>query len=180
MEERFVSLKSKASKSFDKYMKALLEGTDTYMLPQERMSDAEWEELNSMLIKYKVKLVPVSHKGIGYMQFSRLKKKKEFENATTKIKIQQFNYIRNKYPNLSDDVIKSIVDRQDELDLKDIYDMLRYTKKTYKQSESDFLKAVEYGKTPSKDINVFSYQHWTWSRTALKHKKIEVLNIISV
>lgn len=172
MEERFDLLKSKASKSFDKYMKALLDGTDTYMLPKERMSDKEWEELNSMLIKHKVKLVPVLHRDNHvYMQFTKLEKKKEFEKALALVKVQQFNYIRTKYPNLSDEVVKSIVDRQDDLDIDDIYDMLRHKKKPYKQSKSDFLKAVEYGKTPSKNINVFSYQHWTWSRTALKNKE---------
>ena len=46
---RFNELKNRASKSFDKYLNALLAGTDVYMLPKERLSDREWRELNDLL-----------------------------------------------------------------------------------------------------------------------------------
>lgn len=130
LDNRFAFLKSRASRNFDRYMKAFLDGTDIYMLPKSRLTDTEWKELNSMLSSSGVKLVPILHKdNYMYMKFAKADKKKDFENATAKIKVQQFNYIRTNYPNISDEVIKTIVDKQDELSVFDIYYMLRHTRK---------------------------------------------------
>ena len=173
LDNRFAFLKSRASRNFDRYMKAFLDGTDIYMLPKSRLTDTEWKELNSMLSSSGVKLVPILHKdNYMYMKFAKVDKKKDFENATAKIKVQQFNYIRTNYPNISDEVIKTIVDKQDELSVFDIYHMLRHTNRPYKLNKDEFIKAVEYGSRDTDGIKVFEYQDWTWARrSVVRHKK---------
>lgn len=54
--QRFNELKNRASKNFDKYLNALLNGTDVYMLPKGRLSDREWRELNDLLSEKKRKV----------------------------------------------------------------------------------------------------------------------------
>ena len=173
LDERLKVLKSRGSKNLDKDMNALRDSNDVYMLPKERLSDQEWQELNSMLAIHGVKMVPFLHKdNYMYMKFTRVDKKRELENATAKIKVQQFNYIRNKYPNISDDVIKIIIDKQNTLDVSGIYDMIRHTTKYYKLDKNEFAKAVEYGSRDADGIKVFSYQNWTLSRRyVVRHNK---------
>ena len=167
---RFNELKNRASKSFDKYLNALLNGTDVYMLPKERLSDREWRELNDLLSEKNVKFVEKMERGVPYMQFSKTNNHGEFKRATAKVKVMQFNAIRNKYPYLSDSVIQEIVDNQDNISPGEIYNMIRHTKKKYNLSQAEFNKAVAYGKIPTRYIDVSQYQQWTWVRQSRVHQ----------
>ena len=178
--QRFNELKNRASKSFDEYLNALLNGTDVYMLPKERLSDREWHELNE-LVKWKnVKFVEKMERGVPYMQFSKTNNHGEFKRATAKVKVMQFNAIRNKYPYLSDSVIQEIVDNQDNISPGQIYNMIRHTKKKYNLSRDEFNKAVAYGETPNDYIDVSQHQRWAWerkSRVRQPHAKMDLYHI---
>ena len=67
--ENVAHLKNRASRNFDKYLRAFLDQGEVYMLPQERLTDDMWRELNKSLISYGVRLVPTNHKGAQYMMF---------------------------------------------------------------------------------------------------------------
>lgn len=178
--QRFNELKNRASKSFDKYLNALLNGTDVYMLPKGRLSDREWRELNDLLSEKNVKFVETIERGVPYMQFSKTNNHGEFKRATAKVKVMQFNAIRNKYPYLSDSVIQEIVDNQDNISPGEIYNMIRHTKKKYNLSRAEFNKAVAYGETPNNYIDVSQYQRWTWvrkSRVQQPHAKRDIHHI---
>lgn len=74
--EMVAQLRSRASRNFDKYLRAFLERDEAYMLPRERMTDEMWRELNKSLVSHGVRLVPVEKDGVSYMMFSALSKQR--------------------------------------------------------------------------------------------------------
>lgn len=70
------ALFNRASKSFDKYLKDFLENGIERGLPRGRLTTAEWDELNKVLVKYGVRMVSYKRNGAPYMKFSRLSRSK--------------------------------------------------------------------------------------------------------
>lgn len=102
-----------------------------------------------------------------YMRFANAAKQENFLSADTKIKHRQFCAIKRAYPNLSDEVIRGIVANQDVLLADDIYYLIRFYEKGYELPYMEFKDAVDYAEKPTKDIKVFEYQRWTWSRASV-------------
>lgn len=101
--KRLEELKSKASKNFEIYMNAALEGRTDYPLPASRMTKQEWQELNKLLEDKGIKLLEFEHgDGKSYMHFIKTEKKKTFEKAAKNIATSQ--------PQNSDDIIIEIVE----------------------------------------------------------------------
>ena len=66
------SLFNRASKNFDKYLKAFQENGEVYMLPIERLPKEGWQAINNEIQKYGVHLIPTEHRGGLYMRFAAL------------------------------------------------------------------------------------------------------------
>ncbi|MBP3398016.1 MAG: hypothetical protein J6K82_03735 [Alphaproteobacteria bacterium] len=65
-------LKNRASKRFNQYLKDFKTNGTVMALPRERLSDAEWQELNKIIRNQGVVLVPTVKNGYEYMAFSAL------------------------------------------------------------------------------------------------------------
>lgn len=77
-------LKTKASKSFEKYVDLFKNAGKSYLIPKQRLSDAEWDELNTELAKDSLEMIPVEKDNHMYMKFRKLsrdEKKKKLFNA---------------------------------------------------------------------------------------------------
>lgn len=70
------ALFNRASKNFDKYLKDFQQEGTVYMLPAERLTREEWKKLNESLVQYGVHMVPQERKGIKYMKFGVLPKRR--------------------------------------------------------------------------------------------------------
>ena len=68
------SLVNRASKNFAQYLKDFKEKGIVHMLPITRLSEQEWQKLNSMLAQYGVCMVKAENKGHMYMRFSKAQK----------------------------------------------------------------------------------------------------------
>ncbi|MBQ8255762.1 MAG: hypothetical protein IJY99_02230 [Alphaproteobacteria bacterium] len=63
-------LSTRASKNFDKYLKAFQNNGERNLLPIGRLSESEWKQLSVLSrLKYGVGLEPVLYRGIRYMGF---------------------------------------------------------------------------------------------------------------
>ena len=65
-------LKNRASKRFNQYLQDFKANGTVMALPRERLSDAEWQELNKIIKNQGVVLVPTVKNGYEYMAFSAL------------------------------------------------------------------------------------------------------------
>lgn len=129
---------NRASKNFDKYLKAFQQDGTVYMLPVERLSTSEWAELNRVLEKYGVRMVPEQKNGLSYMKFSALPNQGPTVKADADLgaKLKRYTGLewQHKTANGSglgyehyrikiDDMTQSQVQRMiDELDRNAIYD----------------------------------------------------------
>ena len=68
-------LSARASKNFDKYLKAFQNNGERNLLPIGRLSESEWKQLSVLSrLKYGVGLEPVLYRGIRYMGFVKRSK----------------------------------------------------------------------------------------------------------
>ena len=63
---------NRASKNFNKYLRAFLNHGEVYMLPRERMTDEMWRVLNKSLAAHGVRLVPTEQKGVKVYHIAKL------------------------------------------------------------------------------------------------------------
>ena len=62
-------LKNRASKRFNQYLQDFKTNGTPIALPRERLNDAEWEELNQIIMDQGVALAPTIINGHEYMEF---------------------------------------------------------------------------------------------------------------
>jgi len=142
------SLRARASKNFEKYLNLFLTTGETTGLPHQRLSESEWEQLNSELKGLGVVLVPKTKDGYLYYFFSRYYKQNEFVAGQQRVETQLIQDIKKKYPGISEQMIKQIL-ASESLDTDTIYDILRrkqdgqYTD----VSKQEFEKAFYYAMT---------------------------------
>lgn len=169
-------LMMRASKNFKQHQSDFMNGVSSPMFPTARMSSSEWDELNRLIADQGIRFVPTTYKGISYMAFSHIahpgkgdNNASAFQSGTAAVKEKAYAQIKQKYPNLSDQVVRHIVEHQNEMSWNDIYQMVRHAMQPYDTPMNEFVAATQYGSKSTSDIGVFSYQDWTWSRRA-KHR----------
>lgn len=169
-------LMMRASKNFEQYKQDCLTGKAEPMLPTQRLSRSEWDELNRLIADQGIRFIPIVYQGHQYMQFSRITPENRatpvngnaaaFQAGANAVRVKAFDQIKQQYPNLSDEVVQHIVDNQLTLDANDIYKIIRHALRPYDTPQSEFENAANKGSFNTDDIFAWAYQNWTWSRRA--------------
>ena len=142
------NLRNRASKNFERYFYEFTQQGKSAGLPAERLTDAEWEQLNTELESQGIKLVKRQQNGIMYYWFTYLPKKSKtnaYAKGREEIVNMLFDKIKKQYPNISNVAILEIIETKG-LDTDKIYNKLRFKQDAdYADvSEQQYHDACEY------------------------------------
>lgn len=124
-------LRNNASHNFEKYLDEFLQTGRSAGFPTSRLSDPEWEQLNSELATIGIKLIkrPHSKNGKTYYWFAHAPQEtnntNKYNTAREDIINMLFDQIKAKYPNIANPTILEIINTRGN-DIDAIYDKLRY------------------------------------------------------
>lgn len=95
------NLKNKASKNFEEYLNNFLSGTANRLLPKNRLSDAEWAQLNYELAKNSIEMIPRIQNGAEYMAFNRISASEKTKRLLLAGKLATMENLANRFEYIS-------------------------------------------------------------------------------